>query len=236
MSRRRHLDHLYALLAELRHRLGGYRFLRDCDGRLDWPRRGVYFFFEPGETRADGQGLRVVRTGTPAGARATLWHRLAQHKGRNSGRHAGGGDHRNSSFRLHVGTALLNTRPYPDAIRVTWGEPGANDALTRELEHLLERDVTGYIGNLPFLWVSVPDEPGHPGGRKAIAAGAAALLSNRGREPLDLPSPGWLGRFADHPAIRESGLWQTDHVDGAWDPAFLAALARHVAAMAPPGR
>jgi len=33
------LDRLYAIPDDL----------RECHGRLDWPRRGVYFFFEPGE-------------------------------------------------------------------------------------------------------------------------------------------------------------------------------------------
>ncbi len=47
-----------------------------CTGRMRWPQRGVYFFFEDGETRSgSGSRHRVVRVGTHAlvsGSRATL--------------------------------------------------------------------------------------------------------------------------------------------------------------------
>ena len=103
------LRRFYDLLAALERKLGGKRTLADCDGRMDWPRRGVYFFFETGEIRVhSGQGLRVVRVGTHArtsGGRTTLWKRLSRHRGV---RKSGGGDHRGSIFRLHVGTALIN--------------------------------------------------------------------------------------------------------------------------------
>ena len=82
-ERRRDLDRLYGLLAELRERLGGYKYLRDCNGRMSWPKRGVYFIFEDGELREDGHTPRVVRVGThavSAGSRTTLWNRLSQHR------------------------------------------------------------------------------------------------------------------------------------------------------------
>ena len=54
-------QHFYALLAQLETQLGGYRTLVNCHGRLDWPRRGVYFFFEPGGQRStSGAGLREL--------------------------------------------------------------------------------------------------------------------------------------------------------------------------------
>ena len=94
------LDRLYELLGDLRSRLGGARTLASCTGRMDWPARGVYLFFEPGEMRRDGTP-RVVRVGTHAltvGSRTTLWQRLSQHRGYLSGRWAGGGNHRGSVF------------------------------------------------------------------------------------------------------------------------------------------
>ena len=39
----------YNLLAPIRDCTDGYRTLATCDGRMSWPRRGVYFFFEDGE-------------------------------------------------------------------------------------------------------------------------------------------------------------------------------------------
>ena len=59
------LERFYALMDRLRTWPGGERRLSSCRGRLGWPRRGVYFFYEPGEVRADGTP-RVVPVGTHA--------------------------------------------------------------------------------------------------------------------------------------------------------------------------
>jgi len=87
MERREHLDHFYELLSELEDRLGGRRTLGECHGNMSWTKRGVYFFFEPGELREDWRTPRVVRVGTHAlkrGSRSTLWGRLRQHRGKAS--------------------------------------------------------------------------------------------------------------------------------------------------------
>ena len=39
----------YEILADLERRVGGKRALERATGRMDWPQRGVYFFFEPGD-------------------------------------------------------------------------------------------------------------------------------------------------------------------------------------------
>lgn len=106
-TRRAALDDFYALLAELEERVGGKRMLENCNGRTDWPHRGVYFFFEEGEYREDGKTPRVVRVGTHAlgPSRPTLWGRLSQHRGTDGGSTPGGGNHRGSIFRRHVGAA-----------------------------------------------------------------------------------------------------------------------------------
>ena len=78
------LRRFYELIDRLESYHCGKKRLADCHGRMDWPNRGVYFFFEPGEIRSDsGTGLRVVRVGTHAlieGSRTTLWNRLSQHR------------------------------------------------------------------------------------------------------------------------------------------------------------
>src|ERR1700693_889670 len=109
MNRHADLVRVYEILGSLEHALGGKRILADCDGRMVWPDRGVYFFFVPGETRSDtGSGPRVVRVGThalKAGSGTSLWQRLSQHRGIAA---TGGGNHRGSVFRLLVGTAHKN--------------------------------------------------------------------------------------------------------------------------------
>jgi hypothetical protein len=60
------LERVYALMEELRE-AGQSRLLGECSGRHGWPRRGVYFFTEPGEYRSMGPSVpRIVRVGTHA--------------------------------------------------------------------------------------------------------------------------------------------------------------------------
>jgi len=44
MDRKSALNQLYALFETLERRVGGMQRLADCDGYMDWPDRGVYFF------------------------------------------------------------------------------------------------------------------------------------------------------------------------------------------------
>src|SRR6266851_7717251 len=120
MDRLEHLTRFYSTLIKVEQKIGGPRRLSDCNGRMDWSERGVYFFRESGENRAEtGTGLRVVRVGTHAlkrGARTTIWTRLSQHRGplRTSG-----GNQRTSIFRSLVGDALIerDRKDYP-----TWNQ------------------------------------------------------------------------------------------------------------------
>ena len=41
----RDLTRFYAILDRLEQGVGGARRLSSSDGRMDWPTRGVYFFF-----------------------------------------------------------------------------------------------------------------------------------------------------------------------------------------------
>lgn len=106
MRERQHdITAFYDLLDDLAARMGGARKLGECSGRMNWPERGVYFFFEPDEMH--GSRARVVRIGTHAltsSSRTTLWKRLSQHRGTVS---PVGGNHRGSIFRLLVGEALM---------------------------------------------------------------------------------------------------------------------------------
>jgi len=46
VNRSRDIVRLYELLAEVNQRRGAPLCLRACDGRMSWPNRGVFFFFE----------------------------------------------------------------------------------------------------------------------------------------------------------------------------------------------
>lgn len=205
------LQRFYAALERLERAQGKPRLLRECHGRLRWPSRGVYFFFEPNEMRTDsGTGSRVVRVGTHAlktHSKSTLWSRLRQHRGnvRNSG-----GNHRGSIFRLLIGQALISAEKLTSE---TWGIGQSAVSETRKRETEAERVVTERMSELSLLWLPIEDDPGPQNRRGFVERNSIALLSNFHREALDPPSSEWLGRHSDRPKVRESGLWNSDHVD-----------------------
>jgi hypothetical protein len=219
------LDRFYSLLGQLAAAKAQGRPLRELPKRAFLPQRGVYFFMEPGEGRAkDPSAQRVVRVGThglKTGAKSTLYGRLRQHMGTRTG----GGNHRGSIFRLHVGAALLAR---DGAALPTWGgssmPPAVRESdVARAAEVACEKCVSTYIGAMPVFWIDVPDEPGPMSQRDVIERNAIALLSNQ-FSPIDGASKGWLGRSSPCQEIRDSGLWNVDYVERACDSAFLDAL------------
>lgn len=232
MNRRKSLAEFYQILEEVRTKIGGFKLLADSHGRMGWPTRGVYFFFEPGEVRGDGQTPRVVRVGTHAvsrNSRTTLWTRLRQHRGTLKGAYAGGGNERGSVFRYLVGNALLRSGCLPAQTLVdSWDTGQAAPAQIRRSEHALEVAVSERIRVMPFLWVAIDDPSGSESIRKVLERNAIALLSNFRREPIDLPSRSWLGLNSVQPKVRESGLWNVDHVDQEFAESFLVEFRHRV--------
>lgn len=230
--RLRDIRRFYEILDELKARLGRKRTLCTAHGRMNWPERGVYFFFEPGEERStSGTGPRVVRVGTHAlkfGVRKTLWGRLREHRGNLRGACADGGDHRASVFRRHVGTALMGRYPdrWSQEVQDSWGVGSSAKKAIRGRECPLEQAVSRHIRCMLFLCVGVNDPPGPESKRGLIERNAVALLSNYHFQsaPIDPPSPDWLGRWAASEKIRCSGLWNVNHVAEDYDPGFLTAL------------
>ncbi len=220
------LDRFYSILATLEasgeqgHNLASY------SGRSGLPKRGVYFFREPGEFRtADPIVPRIVRVGThavSANSKSTLWGRLRAHLGTRSG----GGNHRGSIFRLHVGEALLARGEMKIA---SWGGGSSippkvrNDSRAMAAETAWEQKVSAYIGAMSVVWVDVPDDPGVNSMRGYIEKNAIALLSNQ-LDPIEPASRDWLGRYSPREEIRRSGLWNLDYVDRVYDGAFLGSL------------
>ncbi len=218
------VQRFYELLFRLEEKVGGKRLLAECNGRMDWPERGVYFFFEEGEFRStSGNGLRVVRVGTHAlntGSCTTLWNRLKTHRGSVIN---GGGNHRGSVFRHHVGTALANFNHWPADVNLTWPRGSSAPPEIRQKEIPYEKQVSDIIGKMPFLWLEVDDLPGPSSIRGFIERNSIALLSNFYAEdsPIDPPDTLWLGKFTGHQAIRRSGLWNVNHVSELYSGDFL---------------
>lgn len=76
---------------------------------------------------------------------------------------------------------------------------------------------------MTVLWLRISDEPGPQSMRAFIERNAIALLSNE-MHPHDPPSDAWLGRYSLRPEIRQSGLWNVNHVAEAVSANFLFEL------------
>jgi hypothetical protein len=223
------VEEFYNLLSNLKSRLGGFRKLGDCTGKMCWPDQGVYFFFNPTEKRRDNEQLRVVRVGTHATvntAQSTLWGRLIQHRGTLSGKYAGGGNHRGSVFRRHVGDALMNRDGWPEFVQKTWGVRSSSESKIRMAEHPYERKVSDYLGNLLVLWVKVEGSESYKM-RSYLERNSIALLCNSG----DIPGENWLGNYSSNVMIRKSGLWNVNHVGESVDTNFLSVFSDYVKIM-----
>ncbi|MFM7112213.1 MAG: hypothetical protein ACKO26_13820 [Planctomycetota bacterium] len=233
------MQRFYALLNRLHRQLQGTNLLARCSGVMGWPRRGVYFFFEPDENRSGG-GPRVVRVGTHAlksESKSSLWQRLSQHRGTSSG----GGNHRGSIFRLLVGEALKGSGKYASALSWDSGNNASKKAtqlgISREqvrlCEQPLEIAVSDHIRSMPFLWINIDDEPGPGSDRGVIERNSIALLSNHGKAVIDPPSGDWLGRHCSRELVRSSGLWNNKHVKEQYDSGFLSLLERYIESTTP---
>jgi len=238
MSKTEQMSIFYEILQDLEDKLGGRRFLSNCNGSMQWPRQGVYFFFESGEKRSSGSELRVVRVGTHAlkrNSKTTLWDRLRMHRGTIGGKRSGGGDHRASIFRFHVGSAILRKqrleKEYP-----TWGKGSSAHTEIKDKEYPIERMVSQYIRKMPFLWLKIEDSPGPNSKRAYIERNSIILLSNYGEidtlKTIDPPSKEWLGFYCTNKKVNQSGLWNVNHVTSKkLDPEFLPTLEREVASL-----
>ena len=168
----------------------------------------------------------MIRVGTHAlteTSKATLWGRLRQHRGQLTGRNPGGGNHRASVFRRHVGAPLIRRDGLPDDLLASWLDRHRPPGERASQEAGIEREVSRHIGAMPFLWLNVPVRAD----RGYLESNSIALLSCLTGGP-DPPGASWLGRYAERAEIRGSGLWNVNHVSAHYEPVFLQRLAELV--------
>lgn len=176
-SRTEATDLFYSHMEGLAQRIGGFKHLTDPTLARHCPKAGLYFFFERGELRPNGRP-RVVRIGTHAltpSSKTTLWSRLRHHMGRTGGSNPGGGNHRGSIFRRHVGSALLNQRGDTDLLG-SWMAPDPVPDYVHS-ERALEVEVSRVIREMPFLWLGVPTRRDGSSDRGLLERNLISLLS-----------------------------------------------------------
>jgi hypothetical protein len=226
-ARRSILMEFYAQLKRLGDFLGEIPRLNQLPLQYKVPMRGVYFFFEDGQTRTVERCLcaRVVRVGThavSANSEATLWSRLKAHKGTTTGV----GNHRTSIFRLHVGKAIRESMNRTGSFP-TWGVGQISTPQLSAAEAELESRVSAHLARMQLLWVAIPDEPSAGSDRAYIEQNAIALLAGPSG-PFDIPTEDWLGWKSPHEAIRSSGLWNVNYVRNTYDTRFMEVFTRYV--------
>jgi|AntDeeMetageno50_2_1112565.scaffolds.fasta_scaffold00806_10 hypothetical protein len=236
-SRPTPLREIYSKLGDLKEQTGGPFFLSECDGHMDWPDRGIYIFFTHDSNQelspvGESTVARIGTVGVANGSSNTLWGRLRQHRGNQRGKYAGGGNHRGSIFRLHVGRALIEREglheqyPHWGTKHADWPEDVETE-FVREQEHSLEQRVSDYIGTLPFLVLDVPGEPGPKSDRALIEQRLISTFSFYHRTH-NLGSDDWLGVDSPKPEIYKSQLWNINHVEGFSDPTVVHEVEEYV--------
>lgn len=217
-----HLNRFYEILWTAQENFGLWEYQKFQNDFKELPESGVYFFFEPGELRAEhADWHRVVRVGTHRvsnGSKSLFATRLRNHFGSHEAQIG-----RGSVFRDHVGASLFG--------RSGW------DVHAEEVSAQRHSIVSTYIRSMSFVVVPVDDEAGPASERRQIELGSVALLSNyrlTATEQIDPPSENWLGLRCETHAppgdqVRRSGLWNIDGVDRDYDPEFLKVLQKRAA-------
>lgn len=222
------LPRFEALIRRLTRAQGGGRLVATCSGRQPWPQRGLYFITEP--VGREGAAL-ITRIGTHAvslGSRTTLWDRVSTHRGAGHG----GGSHRSSIFRSHVGRALIKRGEEMFAAPSTWGVGQSAPADVRASETELERRVSETIGAMRLLWLDVSDPAGPRSDRAYLERNIIGLLSRTNLLGIRTsPDETWLGAASVDWRIAASGLWNLDHLFYRPHRDFLDVLEAYVDAM-----
>jgi hypothetical protein len=78
-----------------------------------------------------------------------------------------------------------------------------------------------------LLWLRISDEANKMSLRSYIERNSIALLSNFNKSALDPASRDWLGHYSSE-EVTNSGLWNRDYVEKAYDPTFLDTFERLV--------
>jgi len=184
--------------------------------KIHIPQKGLYLFFDQNEQSQYASGLpRIVRIGTHGvsqGSKSSLRSRLRAHFGLGSG----GGNHRASVFRLHVGNAIIERDNLGSSYQ-SWAIGQSADRATTSAEFALELQVSSYIRSLKCMVFDINDESSLLSARAAVEKFIITLISENGII-LDPPSPSWLGLHSNRSAIRHSGLWNVQHIGAKCEP------------------
>ena len=168
--------------------------LRKEKPEYDVSQNGIYFWYEKGEIRQGG-GQRVTRVGTHEKPNR-LHARIKEHYGLNR---------EGSVFRKHLGGAIMGQNREPESEIKEWYKARRSLRFNDQKFRNCETQITAQakLGNYRVLKVDDPNE------RLQLEEKLIALFSHC---KYCRPSENWLGNHAYRKEIRDSGLWNVDHV------------------------
>ncbi|HID20534.1 MAG TPA: peroxide stress protein YaaA [Methanophagales archaeon] len=156
------------------------------------PTNGIYFFYEDGEfcTHGNGKQKRIVRIGT---------HRVDDNfRSRITSHYSG---NKNSSvFRKPLGGALMRIKGPTDGRLKQWLKQDAPSI--QEIEMEVTKELKEHFS---FRCIAVEDKEERTCLEEQLIATMAKCEKCR-------PSENWLGNFASDELVRNSGLWNHQHV------------------------
>ncbi len=188
-----------AMLHALVRALPRHRFPVSDDGI---PANGVYFIFETGEAGHDSD--RIVRIGSHTGI-GNLGARLREHVTLNKNR---------SIFRKHIGRALLNQArdPYLRVWNLDSTSRKDKDKNSSQIDVPKQEEVEAAVlsvitGTFTVVVLGATDHI------RACEIEKLCIATVAGCDVCG-PSKEWLGSHSTNSKIRESGLWQVQHLRG----------------------
>lgn len=182
------------------------------------PRNGIYFFYENGETWGHGERKsRIVRVGTSKDG--NFRSRISEHflfdESKMSFDANRPAPHDRSIFRKNIGRALLNQRR--DKYLQIWEIDFTSHKQRMNFGHLrdmkkekeIEQEISRILRfNFSFRFIELEGQTKRMG-----ATGLeSALIGSLSHCDLCEPSTTWLGNNSPIKEIRESGLWQFQHL------------------------
>jgi len=183
-------------------------------GRL--PENGIYFFYEEGESWGHGgDGLRITRIGTHRDG--NFRSRIAEHyllkesdMNFDATKRA---PHDRSIFRKHIGRALLNQDK--DSYLQIWNKDFTKRQEREQYGHLrdiekekrIESTITQLLRESLYFRFIIIDSKEE---RRRLES---SLIGTVAQCTLCRPSPTWLGENSPDRRVRESGLWQIQHLN-----------------------
>jgi len=204
----------------LHENLEGRPLIRYSHNFEDLPENGIYFFYEKGESwgHDDSEKQRIVRVGTHRNG--NFRSRISQHfllkepeiklkvdqlapKDR-------------SIFRKNLGRALLsmNKSSYLSTWEIDFTSRYAKDNFTHlrdiDFESKIENEISVFLReNFSFKFIKVESQSERIGSTGL----ESSLIGTLSHCRVCLSSPNWLGRYSPVKKIRESGLWQVQHLN-----------------------